>query len=105
MLELLDASGREVFMDRKRNLGVRMTAIFAVGLLLGTILNAGKVLDERARPDAILDAVAHDLDVRGIDVVRGNTAALILGERPRVTRLVGMPTGRPAGTYVNSPWM
>jgi hypothetical protein len=74
-------------------------------VLIVTTLNAREILDRHARPDAVLDPIASALDARGIDVVRGQTAYVAMGDRPRVTRLVGMPMGRPGGAYTNAPWM
>ena len=82
-----------------------LTATVVAAVLLITSLSAREILDRRARPDAVLDPIAAELHTRGIDVVRGNTASILLGDRPRITRLVGMPTARPGGTSTNLPWM
>jgi hypothetical protein len=45
------------------------------------------------------------LDSQGIDVVGGDTANVRLGNRPRVAKLVGMPTSKVRTEWNSAPWM
>jgi hypothetical protein len=67
-------------------------AILSIILVLALSPGTARVIDPGAQTDPLLDALARDLDTRGIDVRRGSTSsAEFLASRPQLTRLNNFP--------------
>jgi hypothetical protein len=89
-----------------RGIAANALGLFLAGMLaFGSATASGAVVDGAGALDPILAAIMQSLDVKGIDVVRGDTAKVPVGSRPRVARLSGMDGG-PTHVHVGAtPWM
>jgi len=79
--------------------------VLAAVLSLVTATASGALVGDAKALDPVLGTLVSSLHENGIDVVGGDTAALPLGQRPRVARLSGVPIPQDGTSPPSAPWM